>query len=115
MGMVAVSKVPPPAGLATTSRPRQRLHAVGEPDETGPTIGQRAADPVVADEQGQLRTLGVDHHRHLRRARVLGRVGRRLRDDVVGGDLDGIGQSRADLEVELTRSADSGTADARTP
>jgi hypothetical protein len=79
------------------------LDAVFQPDQPGPGAEAGAAGFVVADPDGQ-RTAGHgDLYRDGGGAGVLGRVGQRFRDDVVGADLGRLGQAAAGLHVEGDR------------
>jgi hypothetical protein len=66
----------------------ERLDAVFQPDEPGAPGRVGTTGPVIADAEPErtLDRLRVDVDD--RSLRVLGRIGERLRDYVVGGDLD---------------------------
>src|ERR671934_1686736 len=92
-----------PGGAVEGDRAAEGLDPVGEADEPGAAPGGGAADAVVADRQVQAAVVGPHVDVGDRRLRVLGGVGQRLGDDVVGGDLDRLGQPRLDVHVELDR------------
>jgi hypothetical protein len=66
-------------------RAAQRLDPVGQADEPGAPADLRPAGAVVADQQAQLVGGGAGLDLDGRGTGVLGRVGQRLGDDVVGG------------------------------
>jgi hypothetical protein len=77
------------------------LDAVGEADEAGVACEVGAAAAVVADADSQYTGVGVGGHLVVDDGGgVLGRVGQRLRDDVVGGELNRLGQPPVDADVE---------------
>ena len=103
-GISARSVVPAPGGTVEHEPPAERLDAVGEPAQAGAALRRRAADAVVAhlDQRVPVRALDADGHHG--RARVLGDVGQRLGDHVVGGGLDRAGQPVVELDESSTGS-----------
>ena len=85
-------------------RAAERLDAVLEPDQAGAPAWISPAAAVVADAQakGMVGRLHVDVNDG--GVRVLGRIGQRFRDHVVGGDLHPLRQPRDTTDVELGRN-----------
>ena len=81
----------------------ERLHPVGETAQAGAPARNRSADPVVAHLDAGVAVAAPELDADLRRLRVLGHVGERLGDHVIGGRLDGIGKPLVDADVELDR------------
>jgi len=85
-------------------RAAERLDAVFEPDQAGAPdwIGPTAA--IVADAQAKdtAGRLHVDVNE--RGVRVLGRIGQRFGDHVVGGEFHPLRQPRRTPHVELNRN-----------
>ena len=71
----------------------ERLDAIGEAAKPRAAVHARAADAVVRDHHDQPAAGDERVHGGPGRARVLGDVGERLGDQVVGGDLDGGGRT----------------------
>jgi hypothetical protein len=90
-----------PRGALDSEGAAQCLDAVFQPDEPRTPDRVSPADPVVTDAEPE----GTLHRLHLdiydRSVRVLGRIGERLRDHVVGRDLDPFRQPRLSPHVEL--------------
>ena len=93
IGSSARRLVPAPGGLSRRIRPL-RASTRSEADQAGAVGEVSAADAVVADCDAQdvVVSVGVDGDRDGRGVRVLGRVGERLGDDIVGRDLDRLRQ-----------------------
>ncbi len=81
----------------------QRLHPVPEPDKAGAAAEVRAAAPVIADAHMQHAV--ADGHLDFgdAGAGVLGGVGERLGDRIVGGDLGRLGQPPRRAHIEADR------------
>src|SRR5580700_11103378 len=90
-----------PRGALDSEGAAQCLDAVFQPDEPRTPDRVSPADPVVTDAEPE----GTLHRLHLdiydRSVRVLDRIGERLRDHVVGRDLDPFRQPRLSPHVEL--------------
>lgn len=82
-----------------------RLNPVAKADQ--PRAAGRISAPgsVIPDQEPQLLVSHPDVDLHDRGPRVLGRVRQRLRNDVVGGDLDLFRQPPADPNAELDRES----------
>ncbi|HYZ53482.1 MAG TPA: hypothetical protein VE733_08280 [Streptosporangiaceae bacterium] len=87
------------------------LDAVLEPDQAGAVAEAGAAAPVVADADVQEAVAGGHLDIGDGGVPVLGRVGQRLGDRVVGGELDRLGQPILHLDVQADR--DRGAAGQR--
>src|SRR4051794_10973089 len=85
--------------------PVQRLDPVFEAEQAGAAAQSRTAATVVADlhpqRVGVLALDGVDLDLDQRGGGMFGGVGQRLGHDVVGGDLDLLGQSSLDRHFQL--------------
>jgi hypothetical protein len=81
----------------------ERLYSILEAEQAGSAGKVGTSDAVVSDleVQNAFGGLLVDGNRDGRCARVFGRVGQYLGDDVVGADLHLIGQSFCYVQVEL--------------
>jgi hypothetical protein len=86
----------------------ERLGAVSEPDEACAVGEVGAAEPVVADAHAQGVLVCGDLNVDGGGVRVLGGIGQRLRDHVVGGDLGLFGQPSCHLNIQVDR--DGGAA-----
>src|SRR5215204_1302246 len=91
---VAVREPRPHAGAAPGLALQLQLaaegrHTVREAPQAGAGLRVGAADAVVGDLDRRPARVGVDADGHARRLAVLARVCERLRDEVVGGRLDG--------------------------
>ena len=62
-----------------------------------------SADSVVLNLQAQVCGVGFTTHAHLAGLRVLGRIGQRFCDNVIGGDFGGLGQPPVDRDVQINR------------
>src|SRR5689334_466504 len=82
----------------------ERFHPVLEPDQPRARTRDGAADPVVADGQVKLTLTGDGGYDDATRLRMFGRIGQRLGDHVIGGDLNGFRQSAIDVQVEVDRN-----------
>jgi hypothetical protein len=100
-----------PGGAVDRDGPPEGLDPVGEPDEAGTPPGRSATDAVVTDRQLEAVVAGLDPDVDDRRVGVLGGVGQRLGDDVVGRHLDRLSQPCRDLHLQLDR--DGGAAGQR--
>jgi hypothetical protein len=85
-------------------RAAQRLDPVGQADEPGAPADLRPAGAVVAHQQAQPVGGGACLDLDGRGTGVLGRVGQRFGDDVVGGDLDRLGQPLRHGHLQLHRN-----------
>jgi hypothetical protein len=83
--------------------PPKRLDTVPQADEPGAARRICTADAIVADGNAQRAVERLDSNADNRRVRVLGHVGEQLGDDVVGSDLDPLGQTPLGAYVELDR------------
>ena len=104
-GSSACRTVPVPRGLSRESRPPSASTRSLRPRSPVPPVRVGAAGAVVADRDAQDASGRRRGRRSTLTARrgVLGGVGQRLGDDVVGGDLDLLGQPLLDAHVELDR------------
>src|SRR6266702_1062515 len=82
-------------------RPAERLDAILQADESRALAGIRSADAIVADRQHQAAVACCERNLHMRRLRMLRRVGQGLRRDVVRRDLDRLRETRVRGDVEL--------------
>ena len=87
----------------------QRLDAVFEPDESGSTARISATHSVVCHRKAQLLVVGLHGDGDLRCAGVLGGVRQRFCDNVIGGHLNGLGQSSLNLDTQLDRYGGAAT------
>jgi hypothetical protein len=76
------------------------LDAVCEADQAGAARQVGTADAVVAHREPKLTGDRVDADFHAGGVRVLGRIGQRLEDNVVGGHLHTLGQPGVGAKVE---------------
>src|SRR4051794_12767044 len=92
-----------PGRASQVDRAAQRVDAVGEPAQARAAGQVRAADAVVAHlDHGELRRAPHAHGRELGGG-VLGDVGERLGDEVVGGGLDWLWQADGGKGDDLDR------------
>ena len=103
MGSPRARRFRGPAGSRRCRRPPSASTRSASPRRPVPRAPVRAADPVVGDldDRAAVGPLHADAHRA--RLGVLGDVGQRLRDDVVGGGLDAVGEPLGQADVELER------------
>jgi hypothetical protein len=98
---------PGPAPAVEEDPAAERLHPVLQPDQAGAAGQGGAADAVVAHRDARDVAGHLDLDADGRGPSVLDRVGQRLGHDVVGADLDLVGQPLvgADLHVDGDRRA----------
>ena len=93
--------VPLPDGLSIWIRPPSASIRSLSPVSPDPRVGVRAAHTVIANRKQGHVVLDTEGDPHARGVRVLGRVGERLRDGVVGGYLDMVREPLLEAHVEL--------------
>ena len=97
-GISACTTVPRPGGLSTSSRPPSASTRSASPRSPVPRAPSAPPTPSSATSTTARPSVRADADAHGRRLGVLGDVGQRLRDDVVGGGLDAVrealGQAR---------------------
>lgn len=81
----------------------KRLHAVFEAREAGAAADDGVTDAIVADSDRQNLFRDLSPNTYRRCPRVLGRVGQRLGDHVIRGDLDVLGQPLVRARVNPDR------------
>jgi len=87
-------------GTVYGERPAQRLDAVFQPEQPRAACGGGTTDAVVPHPYPQCAAAGFHDHLDHRGTRVLGRVGKHLRDHVVGGYLDRLRKPEAHSHVD---------------
>ena len=101
IGISTSMSVPLPDGLSILICPSERLDSIPEPGQSRPSARIGAAHAVIANRKKEHVVLDTEGDPHARGVRVLGRVGERLRDGVVGGYLDLVWEPVLEADVEL--------------
>ena len=84
----------------------ERLYSILDAEQPG-AAGEFGTSPAVVGDleaQSAVGPISFDGHRDRRGPGVLGRVGQCFGDDVVGADLNLIGQPFVDAQLELNRN-----------
>ena len=103
-GISALTRVPPPRGLHTRSRPSSASTRSARPRSPEPPSVSAPPDAVVDDLDRHLAARAAHDDRRRRRLGVLADVGQALGDEVVRRDLERLRQPlAAELDVELHR------------
>ena len=90
-------------GLSTAKAPPSASTRSASPRRPGAPGRIGAPDAVVRDLDDRAAVAAADRDGDTRRRRVLGDVGQRLGDDVVGGRLDGLGQAPVERDGDVDR------------
>jgi len=93
-----------PVGAVEGEDAAQSSDPVGEANQARAVPQGGAADTVIVNGQVQDVVAGPRRDVDVGRVGVFGGVGQRLRDDVVGRDLDRLGQPLGDVHVECDRN-----------